>query len=70
MHQYKDKVPDLSHSYQSIGTSCDSKLKLPNLKIYVSKLQKEINVCQHRNCRALKFQWKISVQIMTFCFPF
>ena len=39
--EYKDKVPDVSDSHRNIGTSCNSKLKLPNLKIYVSKLQKD-----------------------------
>ena len=41
MDQCKDKVPDVSHSHQNIETSCNSKLKLPNLKIYLSKLQKD-----------------------------
>ena len=40
MHQFKEKVPDVSDSHQNIETSCNSKLKLPNLKICVSKLQK------------------------------
>ena len=72
---YKDKVPDVSDDHQNIGTSCNSKLKLPNLKICVSKNYKKttkiwMNVCKQRNCKPLKFQWKNSVQIMTFCFPF
>ena len=37
----KDKVPDVSDLHQNIGTSCNSKFKLPNLKICVSKLQKD-----------------------------
>ena len=39
--EYKDKVPDVSDSHRNIGTSCNSKLKSPNLKICVSKLQKD-----------------------------
>ena len=39
--EYKDEVPDVSDYHQNIGTSCNSKLKLPNLKISVSKLQKD-----------------------------
>ena len=39
--EYKDKVPDASDSHRNIGTSCNSKLKSPNLKICVSKLQKD-----------------------------
>ena len=38
---YKDKVPDVSDDHQNIGTSCNSKLKLPNLKICVSKNYKK-----------------------------
>ena len=39
--EYKVKVPDVLDSHQNIGTSCNSKLKLPNSKICVSKLQKD-----------------------------
>ena len=35
--EYKDKVPDVSDSDRNIGISCNSKVKLPNLKICVSK---------------------------------
>ena len=38
--EYKYKVPDVSDFHRNIGTSCNSKLKLPNLKICVSKFQK------------------------------
>ena len=38
---YKDKVPDVSDDHQNIETSCNSKLKLPNLKICVSKNYKK-----------------------------
>ena len=38
--EYKDKVPDVSDSHRNIETSCNFKLKQPNLKICVSKLQK------------------------------
>ena len=41
MHQYKDKVSDVSDYHQNIGTSCNSKPKLPNLKICVLKLEKD-----------------------------
>ena len=39
--EYKDKESDVSDSHRNIGTLCNSKLKSPNLKICVSKLQKD-----------------------------
>ena len=38
--EYNYKVSDVSDSQQNIETSCNSKLKVPNLKICVLKLQK------------------------------
>ena len=35
--EYKDKVHDVSDSHRNIGMSCNFKVKLPNLKICVSK---------------------------------
>ena len=39
--EYKDKLPNVSDSHRNIGTSCNSKLKLPDSKIYVSKIQND-----------------------------
>ena len=39
--EYKDKVTDVSDSHRNIGTSNNSKPRLPNVMICVSKLQKD-----------------------------
>ena len=39
--EYKDKVTDVSDSHRNIGTSNNTKARLPNLMIFVSKLQKD-----------------------------
>ena len=36
--EYKYKVRDASDTHRNIGTSCSSKLKLPNLKILCIKI--------------------------------
>ena len=64
----------MSDSHRNIWTSCNSKLKLPNLRFVYQNHRNAtkiwMNVCQHKNCKTLNFPGKISVQIMTFCFPF